>query len=170
MDRQILQVNRQVLRVDKQILWADIQILRVNRQILRVDRQILRVNRQILQVDRQILRVNRQILRADRYYEQTDRCYKWTDTTSRQTISMFLGNLGCSINYFKNVQMLNFINETPQLPSQKVPKNLFNAASIFKWWNFPKSSKCQNMVLIFIRLCRFFLWDTAIISILASIF
>ena len=103
----------------------DIQILRVNRQILQVDRQILRVKRQIL-------RVNRQILRADRYNEQADRCYKWTDTMSGQTISMFLGNLGCSINYFKNVQMLNFINETVQLPTQTVPKNLFDVASIFK--------------------------------------
>ena len=66
--------------------------------------------------------------------------------------------------------MLNFFNETPQLPTKKVPKNLFNATSIFKWWSFPKSSKGQNVVLIFIRFCRFFLWDTAIISILASIF
>ena len=99
-----------------------------------------------------MLRVDRHILRVDRPFQR------------------FWETMSCSINYFKNVQMLNFFNETPQLPTKKVPKNLFNAASIFKWWSFPKSSKGKNVVLIFIRFCRFFLWDTAIISILASIF
>ena len=101
---------------------------------------------------------------------QTDTTNEKTHTTSGQTdatsgqilraarpFQRFWVTMKCSINYFKNVQMLNFINETPQLPTQKVPKNLFNAASIFKWWRFPKSSKGQNMVLIFMRLCSFFL-------------
>ena len=150
--------------------------------------------RQILRVNRRVLRADRYYEWTDRYYEWVDRYCEWadntmsgqTDTTSRVVRQMlrvdwhilrvdrpfqrFWETMSCSINYFKNVQMLNFFNETPQLPTKKVPKNLFNAASIFKWWSFPKSSKGQNVVLIFIRFCRFFLWDTAIISILASIF
>ena len=82
---------------------------------------------------------------TDTTNEQTDTTWGQTDTTSGQTdatsgqilrarrpFQRFWVTMRCSINCFKNVQMLNFINETPQLPTQKVPKNLFNAASIFK--------------------------------------
>ena len=75
---------------------------------------------------------------TDTTNEQTDTTSGQTDATSGQILravrpfQRFWVTMRCSINYFKNVQMLNFINETPQLPTQKVPKNLFNAASIFK--------------------------------------